>query len=251
MKIIEAKNYDHMSHIAANIIASQLILCPKTVLGLATGSSPEGIYKELVEKYNNGDIDFSQVVSFNLDEYCGLPREHEQSYYYYQNNHLFSKVNISKENTHLPNGNVDDINAECENYEKMIAESGGVDIQILGIGHTGHIGFNEPSDSFAKMTHSVDLEQVTIEANARFFNSIDEVPKKAVTMGIGTIMRAKKLVMVVSGKDKAEILYKSVTGEVTPKVPATILQFHKDVTIVADADAISILKEKAPHMISK
>lgn len=250
MNIIEAKNYDHMSHIAANIVASQLILFPKTVLGLATGSSPVGIYKELVGLYNNGDIDFSKVVSFNLDEYCGLTNDHDQSYYYYQNENLFSKVNILPENTHLPSGITDNIDEECKNYEKMICESGGVDIQLLGIGHTGHIGFNEPSDCFAQITHCVELAPVTIEANARFFNSIDDVPKKAVTMGIGTIMKAKKLLMVVSGKDKAEILYKSVTSSVTPQIPATILQFHKDVTIVADSEALSIIKEKAPCMIN-
>ena len=237
MKLIKTANYDEMSRKAANIIAAQMILKPNSVLGLATGSSPIGTYKELVKMNQAGDIDFSDITTVNLDEYRGLPRDNDQSYYYFMNDNLFNHVNIDKARTHVPNGMVEDSEVECGNYEALIKEVGGVDLQLLGLGHNGHIGFNEPSEEFDKVTHCVDLQESTIEANKRFFASIDDVPRQAYTMGIGTIMAAKKILVVVSGKDKAEIVKKAFTGPVTPHVPASILQMHPDVTVVCDAEA--------------
>ncbi len=243
MKIIKTADYNEMSKKAANIIASQMILKPNSVLGLATGSSPIGTYKELIKKYENGDIDFSDITTVNLDEYRGLPRTNDQSYYYFMNDNLFNHVNIDKERTHVPNGMVEDADKECGDYEALIKELGGVDLQLLGLGHNGHIGFNEPSDEFDKVTHCVDLQESTIEANKRFFASIDDVPRQAYTMGIGTIMAAKKILVVVSGADKANIVKKAFTGSVTPNVPASILQMHPDVTVVCDADAYAQLEQ--------
>lgn len=243
MKIIKTANYEEMSRKAANIIAAQMILKPNSVLGLATGSSPIGTYKELVKKNEAGDIDFSDITTVNLDEYRGLPRDNDQSYYYFMNDNLFNHVNIDKARTHVPNGMVEDANEECGNYEALIKELGGVDLQLLGLGHNGHIGFNEPSDEFDKVTHCVDLQESTIEANKRFFASIDDVPRQAYTMGVGTIMAAKKILVVVSGADKAEIVKKAFTGPVTPNVPASILQMHPDVTVVCDAQAYAKIEE--------
>lgn len=239
MKVIKAKNYEDLSRKAANIIAAQVILKPDCVLGLATGSSPLGTYKELIDGYNKGDLDFSQVKTANLDEYRGLPRENDQSYYYFMYNNLFKHVNIDVANTNIPNGMEPDADKECSNYDQVVRDLGGVDLQLLGLGHNGHIGFNEPADHFVRGTQCVDLQQSTIEANKRFFASIDDVPKQAYTMGIGTIMSARKILMVVSGADKAEILQKVICGPVTPYVPASILQFHPDVTIVADEAALA------------
>ena len=205
MKIFKMKDYDQMSQKAANLIAAQIITKPDCVLGLATGSSPIGTYKQLIEKYNNGDLDFSKVTTVNLDEYKGLPRDNDQSYYYFMNDNLFDHVNIDKENTHVPNGMIEDSEKECADYEALIASLGGQDLQLLGLGHNGHIGFNEPADAFDKTTHCVDLTESTIEANKRFFASADEVPRQAYTMGIGTIMQAKKILIIVSGEDKADI----------------------------------------------
>ncbi len=243
MKIIKTANYDEMSQKAANIIAAQMILKPNSVLGLATGSSPIGTYKELVKKNEAGDIDFSHITTVNLDEYRGLPRDNDQSYYYFMNDNLFNHVNIDKARTHVPNGMVEDAMEECGNYEALIKELGGVDLQLLGLGHNGHIGFNEPSDEFDKVTHCVDLQESTIEANKRFFASIDDVPRQAYTMGVGTIMAAKKILVVVSGADKADIVKKAFTGPVTPNVPASILQMHPDVTVVCDAKAYAKIEE--------
>lgn len=239
MRIVETKDYDDMSRKAANIISAQVILKPDSVLGLATGSSPIGTYDQLVDWYDKGDLDFSQVRSVNLDEYRGLDRENDQSYYYFMHKHLFDRVNINADNTNVPDGTEPDAEKECKRYEELIRSYGGVDLQLLGLGHNGHIGFNEPAASFAPETHCVDLTESTIEANKRFFASADDVPRQAYTMGIGTIMRAKKILVVVSGEDKAEIVAKAFFGEVTPEVPASILQFHPDVTIVADAAALS------------
>lgn len=239
MKIIKAKDYEDMSRKAANIIASQIILKPDCVLGLATGSTPIGAYKHLVEKYEQGDLDFSQVTTVNLDEYKGLPRENDQSYYYFMHDNLFDHVNVKPENTHLPDGTKADSDEECARYEELIRSLGGQDLQLLGLGHNGHIGFNEPAAVFEKTTHCVDLQERTIEANKRFFASADDVPRQAYTMGIGTIMQAKKVLVVVSGEDKAETVAKAFFGPVTPEVPASILQFHKDVIIVADEAALS------------
>ena len=239
MQIYKAKYYEDMSKKAANIIASQVVLKPDCVLGLATGSTPIGAYKNLVEKYEQGDLDFSQVTTVNLDEYKGLPRENDQSYYYFMHDNLFDHVNVKPENTHLPDGTKEDANEECARYEELIRSLGGQDLQLLGLGHNGHIGFNEPDTVFEKTTHCVDLQESTIEANKRFFASADDVPKQAYTMGIGTIMQAKKILVVVSGEDKADTVAKAFFGPVTPEVPASILQFHKDVILVADEAALS------------
>ena len=239
MQIYRAKDYEDMSRKAANIIASQVVLKPDCVLGLATGSTPIGAYKNLVEKYEQGDLDFSQVTTVNLDEYKGLPRENDQSYYYFMHDNLFDHVNVKPENTHLPDGTKEDSDEECARYEELIRTLGGQDLQLLGLGHNGHIGFNEPDAIFEKATHCVDLQESTIEANKRFFASADDVPKQAYTMGIGTIMQAKKILVVVSGEDKADTVAKAFFGPVTPEVPASILQFHKDVILVADEAASS------------
>ena len=242
MRIIQTKDYDDMSRKAANIIAAQIVLKPDCVLGLATGSTPIGTYKNLVKQYEEGDLDFSQVKSVNLDEYRGLPRENDQSYYYFMHDHLFTHVNIDPENTHLPDGTQSDSDKACAEYEAIIEAVGGQDLQLLGLGHNGHIGFNEPCDEFEKTTHCVTLTESTIEANKRFFASADDVPRQAYTMGIGTIMKAKKILVVVSGADKAKIVKDAFFGPVTPRVPASILQMHPDVTVVADKAALSEVK---------
>ena len=239
MRICKVKNYDEMSKKTAAVIAAQIITKPDCVLGLATGSTPVGAYQYLVEKYNNGELDFSEVKTANLDEYKGLTKESDQSYYYFMYNNLFKHVNINMENTNIPDGTVEDADAECRRYEEVLRALGGVDLQLLGLGHDGHIGFNEPDDHFAQQTHCVDLTEMTIEANKRFFASIDDVPRQAYTMGIGTIMRARKIVFAISGKDKAAILKEALFGPVTPSVPASILQFHPDVIVIADEDALS------------
>ena len=241
MRIIVTKNYDDMSRKAANIIAAQIITKPNCVLGLATGSTPIGTYKELIAAYNNGDLDFSQVSTVNLDEYRGLDHDNDQSYYYFMMNNLFKHVNIDVAKTHVPDGTIEDADQACSDYEAIVKSYGGVDLQLLGLGHNGHIGFNEPADEFPKDTHCVDLTESTIQANARFFEKIEDVPTQAYTMGIGTIMRAKKILLVASGKDKAEIVKKAFFGPVVPQVPASILQMHQDVTIVVDEAAASLL----------
>lgn len=243
MRIYEAKDYEDMSRKAANILSAQVIMKPDCVLGLATGSTPIGTYKQLVEGYEKGDIDFSEITTVNLDEYKGLERSNDQSYYYFMNEHFFSKVNVDKDKTHLPDGTVADSEKECVAYEALIQDLGGVDLQLLGMGHNGHIGFNEPGDQFDKGTHCVDLQPSTIEANKRFFASADDVPKQAYTMGIQTIMRAKKILILVSGEEKADIVAKAFWGPITPQVPASILQLHNDVILVADEAALS----KAPR----
>lgn len=240
MRIIKTKNYDDMSRKAANIIAAQVISKPDSVLGLATGSTPIGTYKELVARYQAGDLDFSEITSVNLDEYKGLDRENDQSYYYFMNDNLFSHVNIDKNRTNLPNGMEPDSSKACDEYNAIIKAVGGIDLQLLGLGHNGHIGFNEPADEFVLDTHCVDLTESTIKANQRFFASYDDVPKQAYTMGIRTIMQARKVLVVVSGADKAEIVQKAFFGPVTPMVPASILQMHPDVTVVADEEALSM-----------
>lgn len=239
MKIIAAKDYKDMSRKAANIISAQIILKPDSVLGLATGSSPIGTYDQLVEWYEKGDLDFSQVSSVNLDEYKGLDHENDQSYYYFMHEHLFDRVNINPENTNVPNGMAEDADEECRRYEELVQSYGGVDLQLLGLGRNGHIGFNEPDSVFAKATHCVDLTESTIEANKRFFASAEDVPRQAFSMGIGTIMKAKKILVVVSGEDKADALAKVCCGDITPEVPGSVLQMHQDVIIVADEAALS------------
>ena len=243
MKIYETKDYQEMSRQAANILSAQVILKPDCVLGLATGSTPIGTYDQLVDWYNKGDVDFSQVRTVNLDEYRGLTRDNDQSYYYFMHQHLFDRVNIKLENTNVPDGTQEDAAKECARYEALIESMGGVDIQLLGLGHNGHIGFNEPAADFAVTTHCVDLTESTIEANKRFFESADDVPRQAYTMGIGTIMKAKKILLVVNGEEKADIVAKAFFGPVTPKVPASVLQLHNDVTLVGDAEALELIDE--------
>ena len=241
MRIYRAKDYKDMSRKVANIISAQVIMKPSCVLGLATGSSPIGIYDQLVEWYKKGDLDFSDVTTVNLDEYKGLSRDNDQSYYYFMNKHLFNRVNIDKIRTNIPNGLETDEEKECQRYSKLIHDLGGIDLQLLGLGHNGHIAFNEPGEAFEKDVHCVELTPSTIEANKRFFASADDVPKKAYTMGIKTITHARKIVLAVSGKDKAEIVKKAFFGPVTPQVPASILQMHHDVTIVGDEEALSLI----------
>lgn len=241
MRIYRAKDYRDMSRKAANILSAQVIMKPNCVLGLATGSSPVGVYDQLVEWYKKGDLDFSEVTSVNLDEYKGLSPESDQSYYYFMHKHFFDRVNINPGKTYLPDGLALDEAAECARYSAMIHELGGVDMQLLGLGHNGHIGFNEPDEAFEKDVHCVSLTERTIEANKRFFASAEEVPRKAYTMGIKTIMQAKKVVVVVSGEEKAEIVKKAFFGPVTPHVPGSILQMHNDVILIADEAALSRL----------
>lgn len=241
MKIIIAKNKEEFDKIAADIVSQQLKDKPDSVLGLATGSTPLGLYAQLVERYNKGEIDFSKVKTFNLDEYKGLAKTHPQSYYFFMFKNLFSKINIEPENINIPNGEVEDSAKECEEYEKKIKAAGGIDLQILGIGHNGHIGFNEPGTPFESTTSLIDLDQRTIEANSRFFDSIDEVPRQAISMGIKTIMQARKIVLMISGKDKAEIAVKAIKGPITTEVPASVLQLHPFVTVLLDQEAASQL----------
>lgn len=243
MKIYQTKDYQEMSRIAANIIAAQIILKPNAVLGLATGSTPIGAYQQLVEHFKQGDLDFSEIRSVNLDEYKGLTKDNDQSYAYFMRANLFDHVNIKAENTNIPNGLETDIEAECSRYNSVIDHLGGVDLQLLGLGNNGHIGFNEPGDAFENGTHCVKLTENTIQANARFFATIDEVPKYAYSMGVGNIMRARGILLIASGSAKAEALYKALFGPITPAVPASILQLHGNVSIVADEEALSLIKE--------
>lgn len=242
LKILKGKDYLEMSRIAANIISAQVILKPNCVLGLATGSTPIGTYEQLVKWHKQGDLDFSQVTSVNLDEYRGLDESSDQSYRYFMNEHLFKHVNIDLARTNVPNGKEPDADKECQRYDALIDSLGGVDLQLLGLGNNGHIGFNEPCDVFVKETHCVDLTESTIQANSRFFNSIEEVPTQAYTMGIGNIMLAKKVLIVVNGEGKAEIVKKAFFGPITPQVPASVLQLHPDVTLVGDEAALSLIK---------
>ena len=242
MKIIRAKDYQDMSRKAANIISAQIIMKPDCVLGLATGGTPVGTYAQLVDWYNKGDLDFSEVTTVNLDEYRGLPKEHPQSYWYFMNENLFSKVNIDPAKTNLPDGTNLDTAAECARYNGIIHKLGGIDLQLLGIGPNGHIGFNEPGEAFELETHCIYLAPTTIEANKRFFDGNEAlVPKQAYTMGIKTIMQARKVLVVANGKAKAQAVKDAVTGPVTPACPGSILQLHPDCILVADEEALSLL----------
>lgn len=239
MKIYMGEDYKGMSRKAANIISAQIILKPDCVLGLATGSTPIGTYDQLVNWYEKGDLDFSKVVTINLDEYKGLSGDNDQSYRYFMNKHLFDRINIYKENTYVPNGLEADSKKACQEYNDIITKCGGIDMQLLGLGHNGHIGFNEPGGAFEKETHCVNLTKSTIEANKRFFEKEEDVPRQAYTMGIKSIMQAKRILVVVSGEDKADIVKGAFTGPVTPEVPASVLQLHNDVTLVGDRAALS------------
>ena len=237
MNIIRCKNPEEVGKKAADVFEALINAKPDCVIGLATGSTPLPLYRELIAREKAGKLDFSKVRSANLDEYKGLAPDHEQSYRRFMQENLFDHISIKKENTIVPDGLAADPDAMCRAYEDKIAAWGGVDLQLLGIGHDGHIGFNEPDDHFPAITHEVELTEMTRDANKRFFSSIDEVPTAAYTMGIGTVMAARKIVMVVTGKDKAGILKQSFFGPVTPEVPASILQFHPDVTLICDEAA--------------
>ena len=239
MRIYITEDYREMSRKAANIISAQIILKPNSILGLATGSTPIGTYDQLVEWYEKGDLDFSEVITVNLDEYKGLGAESEQSYVHFMREHLFNRVNIRSENTHLPNGLISDSERACGEYNELLNSLGEQDLQLLGLGRNGHIGFNEPDEIFDKDVHCVSLTNSTIEANKRFFEAGEEVPKYAYTMGIRSILRAKKILVVASGEDKADAVQKAFYGPVTPLVPASILQLHDDVTLVVDREAYS------------
>ncbi len=242
MKIIRAKDFDEMSQITADIISTQVNENRHSVLGLATGGTVVKVYELLAKEYKEGDLDFSHVQTVNLDEYVGLEPTHPQSYRYYMANNFFEKINVIHENTYLPSGLAQNLEEECHRYEGLIKSLGGIDLQLLGLGKNGHIGFNEPGPTFEKNTHFVELEEGTRSANARFFDSLEEVPKKAITMGIGSIMGAKKIVLCVSGREKAEILKAVLTGPITPFVPGSILQIHPDLTVVADEEALEMFE---------
>jgi len=240
MKIIKTTDYNDMSRKAAHIISAQIIYKPNSIIGLATGSTPLQTYNYLIDWYKKGDLDFSQVTTFNLDEYYGFTKLNKQSYYYFMQDKLFNHININPDNVHIPDGTNQNVEQECLKYEKAILDAGGIDLQLLGCGHNGHIGFNEPSDVFNTDTHLVNLTESTIQANKRFFGSEDDVPRKSYTMGIKTIMNAQKILMIVSGESKKEIVKKAFFGPVTPMVPASILQLHSDFTLVVDEDAFSL-----------
>jgi glucosamine-6-phosphate deaminase len=241
MRIIIADSYKEMSKKAADIVRSQVILKPDCVLGLATGDTPLGMYKELVKLYEKKEVDFSEVTIFNLDEYCKLNRENAQSYYYYMNHNFFKYINVKKKNTHIPNGTAKDIDEECRNYEQQIKNNGGIDLQVLGIGSNGHIGFNEPDINFEAETHLVQLDEITIEANSRFFSSKDEVPTMAISMGIKTIMQSRMLLLLANGEAKADAIYKAVKGKICPEVPASIIQLHPNAMIIIEKSAAKML----------
>jgi glucosamine-6-phosphate deaminase len=250
MRVIVAKNYDELSDLAARQIGELVNEKPAAVLGLATGSTPEGMYKRLVELYNEGIVDFSKTLSFNLDEYKGLKGEHPQSYRYFMNTNLFNYINIDKSNTYVPDGTAENIEEECLSYDERITAAGGIDLQVLGIGNNGHIGFNEPSDFLYMGTHLTDLTEDTINANSRFFDSKDEVPTQAITMGLGGIMKAKRIMLLASGEKKAPIISKLVDGKISTKIPASILQVHPDVIVIVDEAAASLLKKNSIELIS-
>ncbi len=239
MKIYRAKDYNDMSRKAANLISAQILLKPNCVLGLATGSTPLGTYRQLVERYNHGDLDFSEITTVNLDEYKGLTHDNSQSYYYFMNENLFSKVNINKSKVFLPDGTEPDSETACQKYNEILHAVGVIDLQLLGLGHNGHIGFNEPADFFTTETHCITLSERTIQANARFFATAEEVPRQAYTIGIKTIMSTEKVLVVISGEDKADIVKKAFFGPITPQVPASILQLHRNAVIIADEAALS------------
>ena len=241
MRVIKGKDYKDMSRKAANIISAEIITKPDCVLGLATGSSPIGIYENLVHWYEQDDLDFSQVTSVNLDEYKGLPKENDQSYDYFMHEYLFNKVNIKPENINIPNGMEEDSEKECARYNQVLEDLGGVDLQLLGIGHNGHIGFNEPGEAFEKETHCVDLTESTINANKRFFEKEEDVPRQAYTMGIKSIMKAKKILLVATGANKADAVAAMVNGPVDPVCPASVLQNHADVVVIVDEAAAAKL----------
>jgi glucosamine-6-phosphate deaminase len=244
MKVVAVKNFDEMSQYAAAIISHQVKEKPNSVLGLATGGTVVGTYKELIKDHEQNKTSYENIHTVNLDEYLGIEKNHPNSYHHFMMENLFSQININQDNIHIPNGLAKDYEQESKAYEKVISDLGGVDLQLLGIGVNGHIGFNEPGTPFNSETHVVELEESTRQANLRFFNSIDEVPTHAITMGISTIMKSKKVLLLVSGKTKAEILEKVINEEINETIPATVLKNHPDVTIIADEEALSLVDDE-------
>jgi len=254
MRIIITKDFEDMSRRAAHILAGQLIMKPESVLGIATGSTPIGTYKNLISMYREHLISFEHAVTFNLDEYYGLDASSDQSYRYFMEENLFKHVNIKRENIHIPSGTCSDVKAECELYEESIRHAGGIDMQLLGIGRNGHIGFNEPDVKFEAVTHLVELDEDTILANSRFFKTIDEVPRKAISMGIKTIMHSKKILLLAAGKEKAPTVYHMIYGDIKPELPASVLQIHPDVTVLLDeaaAEELLNITGAQTHYISR
>ena len=243
MRIYQEADYEAMSLRAGRIMAAEVVRKPDCVLGLATGSTPVGAYRQLSQWNQEGHLSFREVRTVNLDEYKGLEPTHDQSYRYFMQVNFFDHLDILRENTHVPNGMAADADAECKRYDELIRSLGYADLQLLGIGHNGHIGFNEPGSAFVAPTHVVDLTERTIEANSRFFASADDVPRQAMTMGIGCIMAARRILMVVSGEDKAQAIYDAFCGPIDPKCPASILQLHPDVVLVGDKAALHKLVE--------
>lgn len=237
MRVILCNDYEEMSATGAKLIADQVKSNPKSILGLATGSTPVGVYKKLVEMFENGEIDFKDVKTFNLDEYYPIAQNDPQSYYYFMQDNLFGKINVSAENINIPNGEASDPVEECKQYDEKLAASGGVDLQLLGIGINGHIGFNEPEENLHASTHCTDLTESTIQANSRFFESAELVPTKALTMGIGSILSAKKILIMANGKNKHEAVSALLDDKITTSVPATMLKVHKDVVLICDREA--------------
>lgn len=243
MKLIVVNNYEELSKVAAKEFSKIIKEKENAVLGLATGGSPVGMYKELIRMYEQKELNFSKITTVNLDEYIGLNPEHNQSYRYFMNNNLFNHINIDKSNTFVPNGLAEDLEAQCKEYDQKIAELGGIDIQLLGVGNNGHIAFNEPNSELSSGTHIISLTDNTIEANARFFDNIDDVPRKAITMGVGGIMKAKKIILIASGESKAEAIKGIFSGKITTANPATMLQMHRDVTVIVDEAAAKLINK--------
>ena len=237
MKILVCKDYEELSRKSAEIIVSQVNQKKDSVLGLATGGTPVGMYKELVKSYREGKVDFGKVITFNLDEYYGVDHENINSYHYYMNTNFFDHVNVERKNINIPNGMSKDIEKECREYDEKIQNMGGIDLQVLGVGLNGHIGFNEPAKELMSGTHITDLTKETINANARFFEDISQVPTRAITVGMATILRSKKIVVLINGKNKSKIFDKITGKKITTQIPATLLQLHPDVTIVVDEQA--------------
>jgi glucosamine-6-phosphate deaminase len=243
MRFIIVNDIDELSRVGASFVIDQIREKSNTVLGLATGSTPVGLYKCLIDEHKKG-LDFSKVITFNLDEYFGLSPDHPQSYRYFMGNNLFNHININKGNIHIPNGMCKNIEEECQRYDKAIAEAGGVDLQILGIGRNGHIGFNEPDDMLEVRTHLTGLTKDTIEANSRFFNTVEEVPKTALTMGLGTIMNSRKIILLASGADKAKVVSKIAKPYIDTDIPASVLQLHSNVIVIVDKEAAAYISHE-------
>lgn len=237
MEVIVKSSYQEVSELASKYIIDAIKIKDNSIIGLPTGETPIGMYKAIVDEFNKGNISFKNVTTFNLDEYIGLEKTDKNSYYHFMNEHLFSKVDINRENIYIPNGMTNDIEQECISYEKKLKEANYMDILFVGIGKNGHIGFNEPSDCFEPNTHQVELKASTITANSRFFDNVEDVPRSAITMGIKTIFSAKKIILIASGASKSQAIAKTVSGKITPQVPASILQLHDNVTVIIDRDA--------------